>query len=185
MNKKNTTVISAIVVVLVVIVGGFGWHHHKQKTEINGEWVDLVKKNSDHNMITNESLDMLLLNVKHNKFQFKEDMDYPQKDIEDVRTRKTDEHKGSIELNNKDKEVSFTNPKETHYVDKYQVTGHYKLSKDKNFLTIDFPEDSDIASVLASRRRGHAVFVRKGSSQYNKMHHKAMKQAKAYAKEDE
>lgn len=179
MNKKNTTVISAIVVVLIVIIGGFGWHQHKQKTELNGEWVNIREKNDAFNMAFPDKVDMYLLNIKNNKFKFKSHIAYQKgKPYDDGVGLYA--HGGKIELNNKDKEVTFIHSKESENAGKYKTTGHYTLSKDKNYLTIEFPEDSEIADHLAGHTRGHAVFVRKGSHQYNKLYKKALKYAKTH-----
>lgn len=154
----------SIIVVIIGIGGFFVWHiNDKQKNTLDGTWVEIETSKSGGWVFADEK-DFTFLTIKGEKYTV-------------VNKSKSTavipiDAKGTIKFDAKENTVNVANEK-TKKANKFNLTGGYTLSDNKDLLTLQFYSASDKVSfnkISEFNDSSHGyLYVRKDSKLYKKL----------------
>lgn len=154
----------SIIVVIIGIGGFFVWHiNDKQKNTLDGTWVEIETSKSG-GWVSADEKDFTFLTIKGEKYTV-------------VNKSKSTavipiDAKGTIKFDAKENTVNVANEK-TKKANKFNLTGGYTLSDNKDLLTLQFYSASDKVSfnkISEFNDSSHGyLYVRKDSKLYKKL----------------
>lgn len=161
---SKSKLVLGIIVIVAVIGGFFVWHSKdKQKNTLDGTWVE-IETSKIGGWVSADEKDFTFLTIKGDKYTV-------------VNKSKSTavipvDAKGTIKFDAKENTVNVANEK-TKKANKFNLTGSYTLSDDKDLLTLNFYSASDkrffnTISEFNDSSHGY-LYVRKDSKLYKKL----------------